>query len=227
MTAGHGPEPGTKLTTVSTRRGAVILAGGESRRMGRPKAWLPLGDETLLHRVARILGAACPVVVVVASPGQSLPTLPDGVVRVDDPAERAGNGPLVGALTGMRTLVERRAELAYLGAVDAAWISTGHVEAMLAALEGDPSLQAVVPESPPHLGERRIVHATSGAVRLPVACDAAAALVEAGTRALMRLFDELDARRVAPSSLPDPDALRPCNTPQDHAAAQRWIVGGS
>lgn len=195
--------------------------------MGRPKAWLPLGDETLLHRITRVVGVACPLVVVVASPGQSLPTLPDGVVRVDDPVDRAGGGPLVGALTGMRALVERDAELAYLGAVDTAWLSAAHVEAMLATLEQDASIDAVVPESPAHADERRIVHATSGAVRLPVARDAAEALVQSGVRALMRLFDELAAHRVAPSSLPDADALRPCNTPQDLEAAERWIAGRS
>jgi molybdopterin-guanine dinucleotide biosynthesis protein A len=192
--------------------------------MGRPKAWLPLGNETLLHRIARIVAGACPRVVVVASPGQSLPTLPDGVVRVDDPVARAGQGPLVGALTGMRALLETPAELVYLGAVDAAWLSVDHVEAMLAVLESDPSIHAVVPESAADEEGRPIVHATSGAVRLPIARDAAGALVHAGARALRLLFDELASRRVASGCLPDRDALRPCNTPQDHAAAQRWIA---
>lgn len=192
--------------------------------MGRPKAWLPLGDETLLHRIARIVAGACAQVVVVASPGQSLPPLPDGVVRVDDPAAHTGQGPLVGALTGMRALLESPAELVYLGAVDAAWLSVDHVEAMLAVLESDPSIHAVVPESAAGGDEPRIVHATSGAVRLPIARDTAEALVHAGTRALRRLFDELAAHRVAPGRLPDPDAIRACNTPQDHGAAQRWIA---
>ena len=33
--------------------GAVVLCGGESRRMGQPKAWLPFGPERMLQRVVR------------------------------------------------------------------------------------------------------------------------------------------------------------------------------
>ena len=36
-------------------RGAVILCGGRSTRMGRDKATLPFGDATLLERVVAIL----------------------------------------------------------------------------------------------------------------------------------------------------------------------------
>ena len=33
------------------RFGGVILAGGRSSRMGRPKAWLKLGERTMLETV--------------------------------------------------------------------------------------------------------------------------------------------------------------------------------
>jgi CTP:molybdopterin cytidylyltransferase MocA len=48
---------------------AVILAAGFGRRMGGPKALLRLGDETLLHRAARVaLDAGCaPVLAVVGA----------------------------------------------------------------------------------------------------------------------------------------------------------------
>jgi CTP:molybdopterin cytidylyltransferase MocA len=47
---------------------AVVPAGGHSRRMGRPKLALPLGDGTVLERVVAALreGGADPVLVVVA-----------------------------------------------------------------------------------------------------------------------------------------------------------------
>ena len=35
--------------------GGIVLCGGRSSRMGRPKAWLPFGDELMLPRVVRIL----------------------------------------------------------------------------------------------------------------------------------------------------------------------------
>lgn len=193
--------------------------------MGRPKAWLEVNGETLLHRVVRIVGAACPSVVVVGAPGQPLPAVPDGTLRVEDPAELVGNGPLVGALAGLSALATSGAQLVYIGATDAAWLCTAHVEAMLDVLASDPAVMAVVPES--GSANRRIVHATSGAVRMPIARDTADRLVRAGERALMRLYDGLAARRLDVAALADPDALRSCNTPHDYQAAREWIARGN
>jgi molybdenum cofactor guanylyltransferase len=64
--------------------GAVVLCGGESRRMGVPKAWLPFGPERLLQWVVRLVGVVSRPIVV-AAPGQELPELPTGVSIVRDP----------------------------------------------------------------------------------------------------------------------------------------------
>ena len=50
---------------------AVILCGGESRRMGRPKAWLPFGDSDVQQVVRLVALVARPIVVVA---GQGLPS---------------------------------------------------------------------------------------------------------------------------------------------------------
>ena len=53
----------------SMQIGAIILAGGRSRRMGKPKESLPIGDTTLLGRTSEVLlDCAFPVVVVARSP---------------------------------------------------------------------------------------------------------------------------------------------------------------
>jgi molybdopterin-guanine dinucleotide biosynthesis protein A len=75
----------------------VILAGGESRRMGRDKAFLPFGGATLVERVASRLREACADVLVVANdpePYQALGlrTVPDAL-----PERRS----LVGIYTGV------------------------------------------------------------------------------------------------------------------------------
>lgn len=74
-----------------------VLAGGASRRMGRDKALLALGHETILQRQVRTLRAVCDGVVVIGSPerysGLAGPVIPDDLI---------GGGPLRGIYTGLR-----------------------------------------------------------------------------------------------------------------------------
>src|SRR4051812_33515674 len=106
----------------------VILCGGESSRMGRPKAWLPVAGEPLLCRVAGLLGEAAAPRVVVAAPGQALPPLPAGVLVVRDP-ER-GRGPLQGLAAGLEALAGR-AEAAYASACDAPFLRPAFVRRLI------------------------------------------------------------------------------------------------
>src|SRR3954454_8053425 len=92
------------------RRGALILCGGKSSRMGYPKALLPFGPELMLQRVVRLLGEVVAPMVVVAAPDQVLPILPRGVLVARD--ERAGRGPLQGLLAGLAALAGK-VEAAY------------------------------------------------------------------------------------------------------------------
>ena len=85
--------------------GAVVLCGGESRRMGQPKAWLEFGPERLLERVVRLVGTVARPIVVVAAPGQDLPPLPSHVSIVRD--EVSGRGPLQGLAAGFAALGRR------------------------------------------------------------------------------------------------------------------------
>src|SRR4051812_21114639 len=86
------------------RKGAIILCGGQSRRMGRDKATLPFGAESLLQRIVRIATevVAEENIVVVASAQQTLPPLPAWVRVVRDPVPDCG--PLAGIAAGLRSL---------------------------------------------------------------------------------------------------------------------------
>jgi molybdenum cofactor guanylyltransferase len=95
--------------------GAVILCGGESRRMGRPKAWLAFGEERMLQRVVRLAGTVARPIVVVAAPGQDLPELAADISIVRDPI--SGRGPLQGLAAGLGALPDS-VELAYATATD-------------------------------------------------------------------------------------------------------------
>src|SRR4029077_1739846 len=89
----------------------IVLCGGMSKRMGRPKAWLPFAGELMLPRVVRLLGKVVEPIVVVAAPDQDVPPLPADVAIVRD-AEK-GRGPLQGLLAGLNSL-QCKADAAYL-----------------------------------------------------------------------------------------------------------------
>src|SRR5437764_9686309 len=97
------------------RTAGVVLCGGQSSRMGRPKAWLPFAGELMLPRVVRLLGEAVAPIIVVAAPGQDLPPLPSKVKIVRD--EEKGRGPLQGLSAGLAAL-EGEADAAFASSCD-------------------------------------------------------------------------------------------------------------
>src|SRR5262245_6026051 len=84
------------------RVGGIVLCGGQSKRMGQPKAWLPVAGEAMLARVVRVLGEAVSPIVVVAAPDQELPAMPGDVAIVRDEAK--DRGPLQGLAAGLSAL---------------------------------------------------------------------------------------------------------------------------
>ena len=109
----------------------VVLAGGRSTRMGRPKASLEWHGSTLLHRVTGIVARAVDgPVVVVRAPGQELPQLALGMRVVEDPAE--GRGPIQGLAAGLAA-VAGEAEVAYVSSTDVPLLHPAFVRAVLRA----------------------------------------------------------------------------------------------
>jgi len=161
----------------------------------------------------------------VATPGQSLPALPEGVTRVDDPAERVHEGPLSGMAAGLELLATRGVVLAGLAACDAVWLGPAHVRFVIDRLRAHPELDAVVPEDEPRPDGSRVLHPLCGAVRVAPACRAAQALVQAGQRAARALLLELSAQGLPVAMLPDPRVTRACNTPEEWAQALAALHG--
>jgi molybdopterin-guanine dinucleotide biosynthesis protein A len=116
--------------------GGVVLCGGQSRRMGEPKAWLTIGPERMLQRVVRLVGSAVGPVVVVAAPGQEIPPLPETVAIVRDPV--SGRGPLQGLAAGLAAL-PNSVELAYATGTDVPFLQPPWI-ARLVDLIGDHDL---------------------------------------------------------------------------------------
>src|SRR4029077_12161211 len=137
--------------------GGVVLCGGQSSRMGRPKAWLPFAGEIMLPRVVRLLGEAVAPIIVVAAPGQDVPPLPPEVEVVGDP-ER-GRGPLQGLGAGLGAL-RGRADAAYLSSCDVPFLRPAFVRRLIELL-GDR------PICVPRVGEHH--HPLAAVYRLEVA----------------------------------------------------------
>jgi molybdopterin-guanine dinucleotide biosynthesis protein A len=194
------------------RTAGIVLCGGQSSRMGRPKAWLPFAGEIMLPRVVRILGEAVAPVVVVAAPGQDVPPLPARVDVVRDP-ER-GRGPLQGLGAGLEAL-QGRADAAYLSSCDVPFLRPAFVRRLIELL-GDHSICV------PRVGG--YMHPLAAAYRLEVAPVVARLLVEDRLRPAF-LFDEVPTRVVEPEELADVDpsfqTLRNLNTPDEYEAALR------
>lgn len=99
--------------------------------MGRPKAMLPFGEETLLGRVARIVSAVAAPIVVVGAPGQEFAGLPAGVLAAGDAF--ADRGPLAGIVAGLAAL-EGQADAAFLAGCDAPFLRPEFVAGLLSLL---------------------------------------------------------------------------------------------
>ena len=110
---------------------AILLTGGRSRRMGRDKAGVMLAGRTLLERTAEVASSVADTVLVVAAPGQMLPTLASDLdVRVVRDAGE-GAGPLAGLLNGLAAV---EAPLAVVLACDMPFVRPALLRLLLGAL---------------------------------------------------------------------------------------------
>ena len=106
----------------------VVLAGGEGRRMGRPKGTVVLGGLTLAERAANALRPLCGSVLLSVAPGMPSPTPKLATVEDAPPAFR---GPLAGIEAAMAATGE--ADLFVL-ACDYAHIEAAVLRALLDAV---------------------------------------------------------------------------------------------
>jgi molybdopterin-guanine dinucleotide biosynthesis protein A len=197
----------------------LVLVGGRSERMGRPKAGLDWHGEPLVLVVCRALErAGAERIVVARAAGQALPPLPGGVELVEDATP--GLGPLVGMSAGLGA-IPGDIERAFVSGVDAPFLAPAFVARVVAALaEG---VDAVVPVR----GGRR--HPLAAAYRVTPTLEAIERRLAGNDLRVGGLLDELRVRFLdAVELLDDPelraadpalDSLVNLNTPEDYADA--------
>ena len=197
----------------------IVLAGGRSSRMGRPKAALEWHGSTLLRRVVGLVGRGVDgPVVVVRAPGQALPALPDDVEVVED--EREGRGPLQGLAAGLAA-VRDAAPAAYVSSTDVPLLHPRFVRRVLAALDDD--VDVVLPHA------AGFPHPLAAAYRTTLV-DAVARLISEDRMRPAFLFEACRVRRLDESDLledpalaaldPGLDSVLNLNAPADYQAAR-------
>jgi molybdopterin-guanine dinucleotide biosynthesis protein A len=188
---------------------AVVLAGGQSSRMGTNKALMDFGGEPLVSRLVRRFQAWFAEVWLVTNEPARYAFL--GVPMVPD--RLPGLGPLAGLEAGLSAC---RYDLAFFCACDMPFVSEDFVRYLVAQA---PGYDIVVPRLGGHLEP---MHALYRRSLLPAATAALEArrlkLLTIYAAARVRVVDEPEIRRFG-----DPRRLLfNCNAPADVAQALAW-----
>jgi len=185
----------------------VILAGGNSRRMGVDKSQLMLGGETLVARAVRTLGALSDDLVIATNTPELFAGL--GARLIGDAIP--GRGPLSGLHAG---LAAARHELAVVVACDMPFLNVALLRHMLSLAPGH---AAVVPR---WRGEVETLHTVYSR-------DCVAAIepiLRRGGGRIVELYAHVAVRYVEPDEIARFDTEGLCffnvNSPQDWARAQ-------
>ncbi len=195
---------------------AIVLAAGDSARMGSPKALLPYADTTFLGAVlgsGRAAGIDHQIVVVGSSLFKSLDrsTLGDAMVlRAEDPSA----GPIGSIRTGIKAL-NHTVEAVVVWHVDRPAVSSDTVRSILKAFREGRGLIVV----PTYRG--RSGHPVLFA--RPTFDELLQAPEPTGARAVVRA----DPARVVAVPTTDPAVLLDVNTPDDYRALLRRIQSAS
>ena len=189
----------------------IILAGGESRRMGRNKAFLPWGDTTLIEHLLERLKPVTDELIVAVKDAQAFRHLKARVVEDCVPDAHA----LGGFYTGLRAASH---ELCFVCGCDTPFVSPGLVSALTGLSDG---YDLVIPRSPRGLEPLHAVYVRSSA--LPA--------IEEQLRHrqwnLQGLVPRLHAKVIEADTLQrlDPTGLSffNLNTPEDCVTARRFL----
>ncbi len=190
----------------------VVLAGGDSRRLGRDKSLLELDGEPLLARVVQRLGALSDDLVVVTNDAPRYESLSLAARLVPD--EKPGLGSLMGIYSGLQAV---RHSHALAVACDMPFLSLPLLRHMASLAPGH---DVVVPRFGSLLEP---LHAIYGRSCLPFMKE----LLDQGERKIVAFFDRVRVRYVNDVELDrfDPDhwSFVNVNTPQDWVRVQELL----
>ena len=186
----------------------LILAGGQSRRMGEDKAKLKIGGVTFTERIAGAFPDAAEVLVSFSGEAGEVPA---GAKTVTD--RYPGAGPLAGIQSGLAAAAN---DLIFVTACDMPLMDEAFAKKLLAAMPEE-GLAVVSREE----GGR--VHPLAGWYRRG-AEPAARRLLEQGERRMMRFLEAIGSA-VVPAAPEEAGKLRNVNDPGEYRALLELLQG--
>ena len=189
---------------------AVVLAGGKSSRMGRPKSLLLFDGEPLIAHIVRALQRMFAETVIVAAPEQDLPELPAILVR----DEIAYQGPVGGIYYGLKAA---SGNFCFVTSCDVPFLNPALISHLTSQIFNH---DVVVPHWENRFQPLHAVYRTSV---LPLLKEQ----LERGELRPIYLFDKVRACKIGEDEIRrfDPEGLSflNMNTPDDYERAlQRW-----
>lgn len=187
--------------------------------MGRDKALMPFGDETLLTRVMRLVAKVVPreQIVLVAAAEQQLPPLHWLATVIRD--READQGPLPALIDGLAAL-PANVSVAFVTACDAPLLEPAFVEALFAAT--GPGIDAAVPSDGERLHPLTAVYRPSCVASLRACLDGGRLSLQGALRSPGIRLKELPVEQLRPVD-PELQSLLSCNTPEEYQAALKHI----
>lgn len=220
----------SQSTTTDPLTAGIILCGGKSSRMGRPKWSLPIGDETCLQRTIRLMREVTSPIIAVAAEDQSITGLPADVTLVRDQVPE--KGPLAGISAGLNYLSKYSSH-----STDPSWearhwqdasgtpsqITSAYVTSCDVPLLKPEFIASVINELGDHdlavVKEGNFHHPLAGVYRVSLSERVASLLAEDRLRPLF-LIEESNSREIDVEELRDVDpdlaSLRNMNTPEEY-----------
>jgi molybdopterin-guanine dinucleotide biosynthesis protein A/molybdopterin converting factor small subunit len=185
---------------------AVILTGGKSSRMGRPKALLLFDGEPLIVHMVRRLGRLFTDTVIVAAPEQELPALPSTIV-CDDVAYQ---GPVSGIYHGLKASTK---EVCFVTSCDAPFLNLRLIAYLVSQIS---NYDVVVPFTQNRFQPLHAVYRKQVAPLLKEQ-------LERGELRPIFLYDKVRTRKITETEMhpldPEGSSFHNMNTPEDYQAA--------
>ncbi len=203
---------------------AAVLAGGQSRRMGRDKAFLLVGGRLLIERTLATLERRFPEVLIVANEVGKYAHLGRRVAA----DLRPGAGALGGIYTAV-ALAARPATHVFLCACDMPFLDERLIDLLVRQVGAGAPVDVVVPEDPSAPDSSAGLHPLCAVYSRRV-LPAIERSLAAGRLKVIGFYDDVVVRRVGPDAFSaagvSPRVLMNTNTPEELARAERLLAAG-